>query len=276
MGCAGVSDSIVHAWSGGFWRSSRKRTLLLTGLPLLILGSVVLPLSLVAPPMVTAISNEQQNIPSSPAAGYYYYASWWVELSANQRAEFQFTATQPVLFVILDKENYDRYVGNQTATVINSSANEWENTHSFTPARAGTYYFMLQNTAGQDATVTVTIRQSFTGLAYIGAAVAALGGILTTLGLVLRPKAVEIPALVLEMVKMHGRIMISELASRFSTSQTDIELALIKLRSKGEPISYLAATGEVWYGSQPRQPETPPTPPPSVDPVSQPSKTSEH
>lgn len=220
------------------------------------LGFVVLPVSFVAPPMVTAISSERQNIQSSPAAGYYYSVYWAVELDSNQKAEFQFSASQPIAFVILDKENFDRYFANQTFTLIAASANEWENTHSFTPTRTGTYYFMLQNTAGQEASVTVTIRRAFSGLAYIGAVGLVLGGVLTTLGFVLKPKAVEIPAQVLAIVKLHGHIMISELASRFSTSQTDIELALIKLRSMSEPISYVAATGEVWYGSQPGPAQT--------------------
>ena len=248
---------------------------MIASIPFLALGLVLLPLALVAPPMVAAISNERQTIPPSPAAGYAYYVYWSVPLDTAQRAEFQFSSSQPVDFVILDKENFDLYLRNQTFVMTTWSHSEFESTHSFTPTKADTYYFMLQNISGLGATVTVTISRAFTGLAYIGAAGLIIGGILITLGFALKPKAVDNPAQVLGMIKMHGRIMIGELASRFSTTQTDIELTLIKLRSMGEPISYLAATGEVWYGSQPPPPE-PPTPPlTSVEQASQPSNTTE-
>ncbi len=243
---------------------------MLGSLPFLVLGSLLVPLSLVARPMIPLISNDQQSIRRSDVAGYYYYAEWRLELSAYQRAEFQFSSSQPVDFYIFDKENFDRYLNNQTNTLITSSLSELENTHSFTPTEADTYVFMLLNIAGQDATVNVTIRRSFTGLEYIGASILIFGGIVTAVGVLLRPKAVEIPTLVLEMLKMHGRIKVSELAAIFSTSQADIEMALLKLRIQGEPIVFEPVTGEVSYGSEPRTRDTPLSPPPSSGTASQP------
>lgn len=269
-----MSDSVAYPWSGGLRSSSRKRRLLFASSPFMAIGLVLLSLSLFAPPMVTAISDDRQNIPRSPAAGHYYFFAWWAELSAAQRAEFQFSSNQPMDFAIIDRENYDLLIQNQTIIPITWSHSEFENTHSFTPTKSDTYYFILQNISGQDATVTATIRVSLTGLGYIGV-VLVLGGVLMTLGFALKPRAVDNPAQVLGMIKMHGRIMIGELASRFSTTQTDIELTFIKLRNMGEPISYLAATGEVWYGSQPRPPEPPTPPPTSIEPASQPSNTTE-
>jgi len=224
----------------------------------LILASILLPVSIaLPPPMTTIIFNDQRNISHSNVANRYYYAHYSVQLSAYQRAEFQFSSSQPLDFYLLDRGNFDSYISNQTnvATITYSLA-ELQNIHSFTPTRADTYVFMLLNSGSQDATVNVSIRRSFTGLEYIGLGIVAAGGILITLGLVLKPRAVEIPTKVLEMIKMHGRIRISELALRFSTSETDIELALLKIRRMNEPIFFDGSTREVSYLPRPRPPET--------------------
>ncbi|OLD13247.1 MAG: hypothetical protein AUI97_04890 [Crenarchaeota archaeon 13_1_40CM_3_52_17] len=236
-----------------------KRTVFLASLPFLILASILLPVSIaLPPPMTTIIFNDQRNISHSNVANRYYYAHYSVQLSAYQRAEFQFSSSQPLDFYLLDRGNFDSYISNQTnvATITYSLA-ELQNIHSFTPTRADTYVFMLLNSGSQDATVNVSIRRSFTGLEYIGLGIVAAGGILITLGLVLKPRAVEIPTKVLEMIKMHGRIRISELALRFSTSETDIELALLKIRRMNEPIFFDGSTREVSYLPRPRPPETP-------------------
>ncbi len=242
-----------------------KRKVLLASLPFLVLGSILLAITFVSPPVVTLVSNEQRNIPRSNVPDRYYYAYWSLALSAAQKAEIQFSASQPMSFFILDKENYDRYTRNETFTAFTTSLNELENTHSFTPTRADTYYFFIQNTSSQDATVMVTIRRSFNELAYIGAGIIIFGGILTTLSFVLKPTVVEAPTKVLEIVKMRGRVWISDLASMFSTSQTDIELALMKLRNRGEPILFDVTTGEVSYGPRAPPSEIRPQTAPSVD-----------
>ena len=230
----------------------------------MILASILLPVSIaLPPPMTTIIFNDQRNISHSNVANRYYYAHYSVQLSAYQRAEFQFSSSQPLNFYLLDRGNFDSYISNQTnvATITYSLA-ELQNIHSFTPTRADTYVFMLLNSGSQDATVDVSIRRSFTELEYIGLGIAAAGAILMTLGLVLKPRAVEIPSKVLEMIKMHGRIRISELALRFSTSETDVELALLRIRRTNEPIFFDGSTREVSY--LPRRPpsETPSPPAP--------------
>ena len=207
--------------------------------------------------MITTIFNDERNVSHSNEANRYYYIHYSVQLSAYQRAEFQFSSSQPLDFYLLDRGNFDSYINDQTSVAITYSLGELQATKSFTPTSADTYVFMLLNSGSQDATVNVSIRRSFTGLEYIGLGIVAAGGILITLGLVLKPRAVEIPTKVLEMIKMHGRIRISELALRFSTSETDIELALLKIRRMNEPIFFDGSTREVSYLPRPRPPETP-------------------
>src|SRR5260370_25262804 len=208
-----------------------KRTLFLASLPFLFLASILLPVSIaLPPPMTNSIFDDQRNISHSNVANRCYYIDYSVQLSAYQKAEFQFSSSQPLDFYLLDRGNFDSYVNNQTNVVtITYSLGELQNIHSFTPTIANIYVFMLLNSGSQDATVNVNIRRSFTGLEYVGLGTLSTEPLLMTLGLVLKPRAVEVPTRVLEMIKMHGRIRISELASRFSTSETDIELALLKI-----------------------------------------------
>jgi len=240
-----------------------KRAVFLASLPFLVLALIILPVSIaLPPPMITTIFNDERNVSHSNEANRYYYIHYSVQLSAYQRAEFQFSSSQPLDFYLLDRGNFDSYINDQTSVAITYSLGELQATKSFTPTSADTYVFMLLNSGSQDATVDVSIRRSFTELEYIGLGIAAAGAILMTLGLVLKPRAVEIPSKVLEMIKMHGRIRISELALRFSTSETDVELALLRIRRTNEPIFFDGSTREVSY--LPRRPpsETPSPPAP--------------
>jgi hypothetical protein len=203
------------------------------------------------------ISGDQRNILHSGIPNRYYYVHYPAQLSVSQRAEFQFSASQPLDFYLLDRGNFDLYINDQPSVAITYSLGELQGAHSFTPTRADTYVFVLLNSGSQDASVIVSVRRAFTGLEYIGLGIFALGAVLMTLGLVLKPNAVETPTKVLEMIKMHGRIRISELALRFSTSETDIELALLKIRRMNEPIFFDGSTREVSYLPRPRLPETP-------------------
>ena len=241
-----------------------KRAVFLASLPFLVLALIILPVSIaLPPPMITTIFNDERNISHSNEANRYYYIHYSVQLSAYQRAEFRFSSSQPLDFYLLDRGNFDSYINNQTNVVtITASLGELQAINSFTPTQADTYVFMLLNSGSQDATVDVSIRRSFTELEYIGLGIAAAGAILMTLGLVLKPRAVEIPSKVLEMIKMHGRIRISELALRFSTSETDIELALLKIRRTNEPIFFDGSTREVSYLPRPPPSETPSAPAP--------------
>ena len=240
-----------------------KRAVFLASLPFLVLALIILPVSIaLPPPMITTIFNDERNVSHSNEANRYYYIHYSVQLSAYQRAEFQFSSSQPLDFYLLDRGNFDSYINDQTSVAITYSLGELQATKSFTPTSADTYVFMLLNSGSQDATVDVSIRRSFTELEYIGLGIAAAGAILMTLGLVLKPRAVEIPSKVLEMIKMHGRIRISELALRFSTSETDVELALLRIRRTNEPSFFDGSTLEVSY--LPRRPpsETPSPPAP--------------
>ncbi len=234
----------------------RKLLLFFGSLPFLILGSILLPVSIITPPMITLFSNYQQTIPHNETPNYYHYFYYRVMLSTSERAEFHFSSSQPVDFYILDQENFDRLVQNQTNTVTTFAYGELQNTHTFISTKTDTYVFMLLNTSGQDI-VTITVRRSFIALEYVSLGVLVFGGVLMILGVVLKSRAVEIPSKVLEIIKMHGQIKVSELALTFSTSETDIELTLLKLRIMNQPIIYNPATREVSY-KQPN--EGPPSP----------------
>ncbi len=60
-------------------------------------------------------------MPHSEIADRFYHADYPVILSATQRAEFQFSSSQPVNFYIFDHGNWDRYIQNQTTSAITSS-----------------------------------------------------------------------------------------------------------------------------------------------------------
>ena len=68
-----------------------------------------------------------------------------------------------------------------------------------------------------------------------------IGGIL---GLVSKEKT----ALgVLGVAKLYGRLEIADLAAKLGKTEADVELAVIELQSKGEPIRFEAETREVIY-----------------------------
>ena len=68
-----------------------------------------------------------------------------------------------------------------------------------------------------------------------------IGGILS---LISREK---IPERVLEVAKRDGRVSIKEVATETGKTEADIEVAIIKLRSKGQPVSFDMKTREVIY-----------------------------
>jgi len=73
------------------------------------------------------------------------------------------------------------------------------------------------------------------------------------LGFVARGKSrrtQKMPTDLLGIVKLHERIKISELATRFKTTELEIELSVIKLQERGEPIGFDRETREVIYKKQ--------------------------
>lgn len=63
-------------------------------------------------------------------------------------------------------------------------------------------------------------------------------------------KTQKMPTDVLGVVKLHERIKISELATRFKTTELEIELQIIKLHERGEPLVFERETREVIYRKQ--------------------------
>jgi len=73
------------------------------------------------------------------------------------------------------------------------------------------------------------------------------------LGFVARGKSrrmQEMPTDLLGVIKLHERIKVSEIASRFKTTELEIELSVIKLQERGEPIGFDKETREVFYKKQ--------------------------
>ena len=58
----------------------------------------------------------------------------------------------------------------------------------------------------------------------------------------------KVPERVLEVVRLHGRIGIRDLATRTGKTEADVELSVIKLQSEGQPIKFDAETREIIYG----------------------------
>ena len=80
-----------------------------------------------------------------------------------------------------------------------------------------------------------------------GVGLSAIGFLSLIAGLILRPRIAEVPSRLLDAMKLYGRMEISELATRFKTTEADIELAVINLNSNGEPIQFDRETREVTY-----------------------------
>jgi len=56
-----------------------------------------------------------------------------------------------------------------------------------------------------------------------------------------------LPFRILDTLKFHGRTKVSDLATRFSTREADIESAIVKLKSRKEPIQLNEKTGKLVY-----------------------------
>lgn len=65
------------------------------------------------------------------------------------------------------------------------------------------------------------------------------------LGLVSKEKIRET---VLDVARRYGRVNIREVATETGKTEADVELAIIELKSKGQPIRFDAGTREVIYG----------------------------
>lgn len=72
-----------------------------------------------------------------------------------------------------------------------------------------------------------------------------LGIIGGALGLVSKEKIRET---VLEVARRYGRVSIREVAAETGKTEADVELAIINMQSKGQPIRFDATTREVIYG----------------------------
>jgi len=224
-----------------------KRKLILSSLPVLVFGVAVLLVSSLAPPITTLFSDSGYFLPN------HFYFHYSVSLAPGQRGEVQFSSSQPLNFYLLDQINYNNYATGQTKTALVTSSGELHNTHTFTANTAGNYTFILENTSGADAGVIMTFRHSITDLGIVGASLLIFAGAVAFAGVIMKTSAVEDPSDALQMIRTLGRVRVLELALRLSTTESDIQLAVIRLRMMGEPVLYNPATGEVSYNPHPRR-----------------------
>src|SRR2546428_7118547 len=106
-----------------------KRAVFLASLPFLVLALIILPVSIaLPPPMITTIFNDERNVSHSNEANRYYYIHSSVQLSAYQRAEFQFSSSQPLDFYLLDRGTFDSPINDKTSVPITYSLGDLQAT----------------------------------------------------------------------------------------------------------------------------------------------------
>lgn len=174
----------------------------------------------------------------------------------GMRVHSEYAASDEVSLYIFDEHNFELF---QSFVQYNLQLFYDEIYHfsgrsqsyTFSAPKDDTYHIVLINFEDNDVSASVKIltdRPGILGLIYFFAFILSVGGLATLIGgLVLKPKMKEAPSRLLDAMKFYGRIKISELATRFKISEADIELALIELKSRGEPIKLDRETREVIY-----------------------------
>lgn len=178
-------------------------------------------------------------------------------VETDVRVHSEYTASNEIIFYILDEYNYyklETFLKNRIWTdyqFIHHSVGESES-YTFSAPKYDTYYIVLFGSGDNDVSVAVKIlieRVWIKGMLYVFALLIfvpiGLVGIIG--GLRAKPKVEQVASKLLDVMKLYERMKISELATRFKTSEADIESALIKLKSRGEPIQFDVETREVIY-----------------------------
>ena len=219
-----------------------RKKIVVGGVIVLVVGALLFIYGFFSPPR-EALVDDTDIIPS----GYYLWYSFEVPLGMSVHSEY--TTSHEVEFCVLDSHNYELFEAeldfNEIYYFIGKSQ-----AHTFHAPKDDTFYVILNNYGDNDvsASVKVSAEVSWARFIYFGGiGLSAIGFIGLIAGLILKPKMVEAPSRLLDVMKLHGRMKISELAARFKTTEADIELAVVKLKSSGEPIQFDAEKREVIY-----------------------------
>lgn len=219
-----------------------RRKIVVGGAILLVVGALLFVYGFFSPPRETKVDTTD-TIP----AGYYYGFSFEIPFGMSVHSEY--TTSGEVEFCVLDSHNFELFEDGEDCSEIYSFTGTSQS-HTFHAPKKDTYYVVLTNLGYNDVSSSLKISAEVSWARYIyfgGIGLGAIGFIGLIAGLILKPKMVETPSKLLDTMKLHGRMKISELATRYKTTEADIELAVVKLKSKGEPIQFDRETREVIY-----------------------------
>ena len=219
-----------------------RKKIVVVGVIVLVLGALLAIYGFFSPPRETIV-DDTDTIPSG------YYSAYWDEVPFGMSVHTKYTASDEVEFLVLNSHNFELFDAVEDYDAIYDSWGKSQS-HTFHAPKDDTYYIALCNFEDQTVSVSVKISREVSWARFIwlgGIGLSVIGFIGLIAGLILKPKMVEAPSRLLDVMKLHGRMKISELATRFKTTETDIELAVVRLKSKGEPIQFDRETREVIY-----------------------------
>jgi len=221
-----------------------RKKIVVGGVIVLVIGALLFVYGFFSPPR-EALVDDTDTIPS----GYYSY--YWFEVPFGMSVHSDYTTSGEVEFCVLDSHNFELFETGEDFDEIYYFIGKSQ-AHTFHAPKHDTFYIVLTNYGDNDVSASVKISAEVSWARFIyfgGIGLSAIGFIGLIAGLILKPKMVEAPSRLLDAMKLHERMKISELATRFKTTEADIELAIIKLKSSGEPIEFDRETREVIYTS---------------------------
>jgi len=219
-----------------------RKKIVITGVIVIVIGVLLFAYGFFFPPRDIVVDTEVTIKPE-----YYHY--YWILAEVGQSLRFSFSSTDIVDFYVMDGENFELADAGKAFDEIHYFAGG-ESSYSFHAPKTNKYYFVVNNSGENDVTVLMMLiaEKAYSRYIYFAGIGLGLVGIIGTIaGSILKPKVVEIPSELLDVMKLYRRMKISDLATRFKTTEADVELTVIKLRSEGEPIQFDRETREVIY-----------------------------
>jgi len=219
-----------------------RKKIVVGGAIVLVIGALLFVYGFFFPPRETVVDTTE-TIPVG------YYSGYWFEVPIGMSIRSEYTTSGAVEFYVLDSHNYELFDAGEDCQNIYYSVGESQ-VHTFHAPKDDTYYVFLSNLGDSDVSASLKVSREVSWARFIyfgGGVLSAIGFIGLIAGLILKPKMVEAPSRLLDTMKLHGSMKISELATRFKTTEADVELAVVGLKSKGEPIEFDRETREVIY-----------------------------
>jgi hypothetical protein len=219
-----------------------RKKIVIGGVIVLVVGALLFVYGFFLPPRETVVDTTE-TIQAS------HYSGYWFEVPIGMSIYSEYAASNEVEFYVLDSHNFELFDAGEDCEEIYYSVGK-SNVHTFHAPKDDTYYVVLCNLGDSDVSASLKISREVSWARLIwfgGIGLSAIGFIGLIAGLILKPKMVEVPSRLLDAIKLYGRMKISEMAAQFKTTEADVELAVIKLKSNGEPIKFDRETREVVY-----------------------------